>query len=131
MDKKRVDESWKDQVERERATPAQPGAPAPEPQGKPSSGDAGQGEIPQARFDIFLSGLAMEALLALGEMPHPQTGRTAVQLPQARYVIDLLGLLEEKTRGNLDPDETKLITDTLYQLRMRYLQKTGGAPGPA
>ena len=81
---------------------------------------------PQARFDLFASGLAMEALIALGDMPHPTTRKQTANLPQAKYLIDLLGVLEEKTKGNLVAEEEKLLTDMLYQLRMRYLAKSGG-----
>lgn len=78
-------------------------------------------------MDLFVSGLAMEALIALGEMPHPATRKQAMNLAQAKYLIDLLGVLEEKTRGNLSVDEDRLLKDALYQLRMRYLTKSGGA----
>ena len=126
--KKRVDESWKEQAEREkRATEAdqprgaQPASPrAPEEQ-------LGADELPQARFDLFVSGLAMEALIALGDMPHPTTRKQSANLPQAKYLIDLLGVLEEKTKNNLAAEEEKLLKDALYQLRMRYLTKSGGA----
>ena len=127
--KKRVDESWKEQAEREkRATEAAasasgPGQAAPERVERPA---AGAEELPQAQFDLFISGLAMEALIALGDMPHPTTRRQAAHLPQAKYLIDLLGILEEKTKGNLTVEEDKLFKDTLYQLRMRYLSKSGG-----
>ncbi|MBI2104615.1 MAG: DUF1844 domain-containing protein [Candidatus Omnitrophica bacterium] len=133
--KKRVDESWKEQAEREKhaaagaaaspagqspaARPAAAAGPAPEERGSAE-------ELPEARFDLFLSGLAMEALIALGDMPHPATRKQAVNLPHAKYLVDLLGVLEEKTKGNLTADEDKLFKDTLYQLRMRYLAKAGG-----
>ena len=124
--KKRVDESWKEQAEREKSqgpsgaqaaggTPRAPDAPSPE-----------TAEAPEARFDLFLSGLAMEALIALGDMPHPTTRKQTANLPHAKYLIDLLGVLEEKTRGNLLAEEDKLLKDALYQLRMRYLAKAGG-----
>jgi hypothetical protein len=61
----------------------------------------------------------------MGDMPHPVTRKRAVNLPHAKYIIDLLGILEEKTKGNLSVDEEKLLTDALYQLRMRYLNKSG------
>lgn len=136
--KKKVDESWKEQAEREkrvadaqRPTAGQPPTgqpptgqpPGSEPASAPQEADAG---LPEARFDLFVSGLAMEALIALGDMPHPATRRQAVNLPQAKYLIDLLGLLEEKTKSNLSVDEERLLTDTLYQLRMRYLGRGGG-----
>ena len=84
-------------------------------------------ELPAARFDLFVSGLAMEALVSLGEMPHPTTRKPAVNFRQAKYLIDVLGVLEEKTRGNLSVDEERLLKDALHQLRMRYLSKAGGA----
>ena len=129
--KKRVDESWKEQAEREKrvaeqaASATTPGqATAERRVERPAAGTPE--ELPQAQFDLFLSGLAMETLIALGEMPHPTTRRQGTNLPQAKYLIDLLGLLEEKTRGNLTVEEDKLFKDTLYQLRMRYLTKSGG-----
>ena len=125
--KKRVDESWKEQAEREKHTVAG----APEAQSARLGGSeaagapAGAEETPPARFDLFVSGLAMEALIALGDMPHPATRKQGVNLPQAKYLIDLLGVLGEKTKGNLVVEEEKLLTDALYQLRMRYLSKAG------
>lgn len=82
--------------------------------------------MPEARFDLFLSGLAMEALIALGDAPHPVTRKHSVNPKQARYLIDIIGVLEEKTRGNLSVDEERLLKDVLYQLRTRYLSKFGG-----
>lgn len=118
--KKRVDESWKEQAEREKRVPSEAAKP-------PSREAAGRAEeTPEARFDLFISGLAMEALLALGELPHPTTRKQETNLPQARYLVDLLGVFEEKTKNNLSVDEERLLKDTLYQLRMRYLKKAGG-----
>ena len=134
--KKRVDESWKEQAEREkRATEAAASASGPGPSQATTERverpAAGAEELPQAQFDLFVSGLAMEALIALGDMPHPTTRRQAAHLPQAKYLIDLLGILEEKTKGNLTVEEDRLFKDTLYQLRMRYLAKSGGVAPPA
>ncbi len=116
---KRVDESWKEQAEREKQVP---GSPTPEPS---RSREEPEGPV-QARFELFISGIAMEALIALGDVPHPVTRKQAANLGQAKYAIDLLGIIEEKTKGNLTVDEQRLLTDTLYQLRMRYLTKAGG-----
>lgn len=122
MPGKRVDESWKEQVEQEkRAKPT--GQPGPTAQPPPPAQDE---TLPEARFDLFVSGLAMDALIALGEVPHPTTRKQTTNLSHARYLIDLLGMLEEKTRGNLSVEEERLLKDTVYQLRMRYLAKTGG-----
>lgn len=125
---KRVDESWKDRAEQEKqigaAASASPQAGDALTTSQPQPGAPQGTESTEARFDLFLSGLAMEALIALGEMPHPTTKKQAVNLQQARYLIDLLGILEEKTTGNRTVDEDRLFTDTLYQLRMRYMKKS-------
>ncbi len=129
---KRVDESWKEQVEHQkRQEPSQaPAAPTGTPLESPTPDATAHGEPgggwPAARFDTFLSSLAMDALMALGDAPNPVTRKQTTNLPQARYMIDLLGILEEKTRGNVTVDEERLLKDTLYQLRMRYLAKSGG-----
>ena len=126
--KKRVDESWKEQAEREKRTrEATPGVSSPRSgQAETASRPPGVEDMPEARFDLFVSGLVMEALIAVGDMPHPTTRKQAANLPQAKYLIDLLGILEEKNRGNLAVEEEKLLKDALYQLRMRYLNKAGG-----
>lgn len=131
--KKRVDESWKEQAEKEKqaapqaAAQAKPAAAQEKPQLEPADEQEG---MPQARFDLFVSGLAMEALIALGDMPHPVSRKQAVNLHQAKYLVDVLGIIEEKTRGNLSVDESKLIQDALYQLRMRYLSRSSGVATP-
>lgn len=124
--KKRVDESWKEQAEQEKHSTVTP-SPAPTPVQRDTPQEVSGGEeLPQARFDFFISGMVMEALIALGDMAHPTTRRQAAHLPQAKYLIDLLGVLEEKTKSNLTVEEEKLLTDALYQLRIRYLAKAGG-----
>lgn len=136
--KKKVDESWKEQAEREKhasvppqgsASPSLKSPPGRDTPAEPAASQAGRAgeELPEARFDLFVSGLAMEALIALGDMPHPATRKQAANLPQAKYLIDLLGLLDEKTKGNCSVDEERLLSDTLYQLRMRYLSKSGAS----
>ena len=125
--KKRVDESWKEQAEREKhAADAAGSAAGPSEPPRTTRDRPSAEELPEARFDLFVSGLAMEALIATGDMPHPTTHQHAANLPQAKYLIDILGLLEEKTKGNLTVEEEKLLNDALYQLRMRYLSKAGG-----
>ena len=122
---KRVDESWKAQVEQEktRAVASQPAPPAAAPGAPP----AAEGAAPPAgdqRFEALVSSLAMEAFIHLGDAPHPATNRPEVNLQQAKYLIDLLGMLESKTKGNLSAEETKQLSEYLYQLRMRFVEKT-------
>lgn len=136
--KKRVDESWKEQAEKEKQSAPQQAAQASQPKDESAaSGQPGKPDIqyeeegmPQAKFDIFISGLAMEALIALGDMAHPATRRQSTNLAQAKYLIDVMGIIEEKTRGNLSVDENKLLQDALYQLRMRYMSRSSGVATP-
>lgn len=135
---KRVDEGWKEQVERERQTSRQRGDVPPAGGASPEAGPAQPPRTgaPGARrgpapskgtdFGLFLSSLSMQALMALGEVPHPATGQPHTDLEQARYLIDILGMLQEKTRGNLSPEESAVLEDLLYELRMKYVAQTGG-----
>ena len=76
-------------------------------------------------FTMLVSAMANQALFVLGEIPHPDTGEATVHLEQARLQIDLLDLLRVKCRGNLTPDEDRLLDKVLYQLRMLYVSKSG------
>jgi hypothetical protein len=80
--------------------------------------DHGHGEI---NFATFVMGLTTQALMHLGEIA--EQGQPSVpDLPAAKQMIDLLGILREKTKGNLDPDEDQLLASMLYDLRMRYVE---------
>jgi hypothetical protein len=86
--------------------------------------EAGQAPLPEINFSTFIFSLNASVLLHLGEYPDPATGKKEVDLPLAKQTIDLIGMLEEKTRGNLTADEENLIKTILYDLRLRYVQKT-------
>lgn len=90
----------------------------------PTARTAGPGvgnEIPEASFDSLVGSLATQALIYLGGARDPRTGQPMVDLDVARLQIDLLGVLEEKTRGNLSQDETTRLATLLYELRMRFV----------
>lgn len=74
-------------------------------------------------FSTFLISLSTQALMLLGEIPNPATGRMETDLTGVQELIDLIGMLQEKTRGNLDTAETQLTDNILYDLRMRYVEK--------
>ena len=78
--------------------------------------------LPKIDFSTFALSLSHSALMPLGQAPHPETGAFESSLPLARQTIDLLGMLEEKTRGNLSGDEERLLTQILFDLRMRYVE---------
>ncbi len=65
---------------------------------------------------------ATDAMMALGQIPHPVTNQVEKNLEQAKYVIDLLGVIEEKTKGNLTEQEEQGMTNLLHQLRMVYVE---------
>ena len=79
--------------------------------------------LPEINFSTFIFSLNTSALLHLGEIADPATGKEQEDLPMAKQTIDLIAMLEEKTRGNLTPDEENLVKHILYDLRLRYVQK--------
>jgi hypothetical protein len=74
-------------------------------------------------FTMLINAMAEPALLFLGEIPHPSTGKPAVDLERARIQIDMLDLLRVKSRGNLTPEEEGLLDRMLYQLRMLFVSR--------
>lgn len=116
-------------------------APEPEPPGEPASESASQAKaeeateakfpphegsegsgLPPPDFSSLLLSLAANAQAALGIAPDPISGKLEKNLAQAKSVIDLLGVLEEKTKGNLSQEEARLLEALLYELRMRYVE---------
>ena len=105
---------------------AEKAAPQEEkPQGEPQAA-AGEVPLPETiSFATFLLSLSSSAFGHLGVMPDPETGETKKNLPLAKQTIDLLGLLREKTRNNLTPEEDNLFDSLLYDLRMHYIRESG------
>lgn len=121
------------------AAPQEPVSRAPETKTKPPEEKA-QTEPPRSGRDplddptSFLSlimSLASNAAASLGMMPHPVTGETGVDLKTAKHWIDVLGMLEEKTRGNLDSQEAQVLEGLLSDLRMQYVSFTSAPTPPA
>lgn len=81
--------------------------------------------MPEVTLSTFIFSLSSSALVHLGEVPDPVSQEIQVDLPLAKQVIDTMGMLQEKTKGNLDPDEDRLLRTLLYDLRLRYVQKSG------
>ncbi|MBW2579794.1 MAG: DUF1844 domain-containing protein [Deltaproteobacteria bacterium] len=79
--------------------------------------------FPEINFSTFIFSLNTSTLLHLGEVPDPATGKQQEDLVMAKQTIDLIAMLEEKTRGNLTSDEENLVKHILYDLRLRYVQK--------
>jgi hypothetical protein len=85
---------------------------------------------PNELFLGLVFSLQAAAWMQLGKVMNPMTQKVQRDLPQAKETIDLLGALEEKTRGNLHSDEARVLTQILYELRMNYVEelKTSVAP---
>jgi hypothetical protein len=130
-----------------RPAPAQPAAAAPAPtprQAEPKAAPSASQAEPEtahpdhdplddpASFLSLIMSLASNAAASLGMMPHPVTGESGVDIKTAKHWIDVLGMLEQKTRGNLDPQEDQVLESLLADLRMQYVSLTSSpTPPPA
>lgn len=114
-----VDSDWKSQAqaEKERLAAAEK---AKQPSGPEAGGD--MDGPPQPNFEELIRTLAMQALMYLGAFPDPESGRRIVGLEPAKFNIDLLAMLETKTKGNLTPEESQFLTQMLHELRMQYVE---------
>lgn len=133
-DKRRLGDEGKplSQEQEPQARETAPG-PEPEPGGEAqaqaqaaadnAAGSANAGApLPELNFATLIFSLSSSALVHLGQVPDPSSGQSKADLPLAKQTIDLLGLLKDKTKGNLEEDEDKLLEGVLYDLRMAYVQ---------
>ena len=118
-DDKYVDESWKDAVAGEKEKKSEPliGTEA----AAPAQDEGSEAEYGELNFLNYLSSLVFQAMIFLGDMPNPITQQPEKNLRQAKFLIDTLALLREKTKGNLTKQEEDLLNGSLYELQMRYV----------
>lgn len=81
----------------------------------------GSGEL-KMDFSAFILSLNASSLIHLGEIPDPESRLRSVNVPAAKHTIEILEIIKDKTAGNLDEDEDKLLDDILYNLRLKFLQ---------
>lgn len=88
---------------------------------------------PQAliNFTTFVISLGTQALAFLGEIPNPADGSTQADLVAAKEMIDIIAMLQEKTKGNLDDAEANLVNGFLYDLRLKYVESVKNARAKA
>ncbi len=104
----------------------------PEKEEKPSSPvqdepeEDQSGPLPEISFAGFIYSLATTAFYHFGDFPDPATQKPARNLVAAKQTIDILSMLRDKTEGNLQQDEKKMLEDILYELRMRYVKEVEG-----
>ncbi len=134
-----IDEDWKTQVQREKeelnrkkaeqeaaAANTEPPAQASEvgvgQTSDSAKADAKTQELPPASIAMLIYSLGAQAMAAMGALPLEEGEAPEVNFDLARHFIDLLGVLEEKTKGNLTADENRYLQDTLYQLRLAFVE---------
>ena len=113
-----IDADWKAEAQAEKERLAEKEAAA---SSTPDQGCA-PGELPEANFKSLMGLLASQAIMGLGAYPDPETGAAVIDLVGSKFAIDLLGVLEEKTSGNISDDESKELAEILGQLRSRFVQ---------
>ncbi len=108
--KKKVDESWKETIDKERH-------PDDEHKHEPPV-------LPEISFTNFLSSLGVQTLASLGELEDPSGAKGKADIEQARYLIDTLHMLSEKTKGNLSKEESVMMQNLLYELQLKFVEKS-------
>lgn len=107
---KNIDETWKEAVEKEKDALKKGNKFVP----------------PEPDFSFFITTLSIQASIALGQIPNPTTNKKEEDPAQAKFLIDTLGMLKEKTKGNLNTEEQALLDNVLYELRIQYISKQKG-----
>ena len=115
-----IDEDWKSQVETEKQTAEQVR------EEQPAAGDLPP--APPADLQALVSMFATQAMMALGQIPDPLSGQVMFQPEQAKFMVDLIEVIEQKTTGNRTPEEDTMVETILHQLRMAYVQLTAEVP---
>jgi hypothetical protein len=131
-DRRRFSDSGDPRPEREEAAPQTEAPPTgPTAAERPAANAATAAERHQLHepkplemnFSTFILSLSTQALAHLGEIPNPIDNQTTLDLAAAKQLIDILGLLRDKTKGNLDQTETGLLDSVLYDLRLKYVER--------
>jgi Domain of unknown function (DUF1844) len=117
----------RDAVQERPSGSSQSGPAATEPQGRAESqaGARAAAGSEEVNFASFLISLGTQAFMHLGDIPNPLTQKREKDIAAAKQMVDLLGILEAKTKGNLTGDEEGLLRQLLFDLRMRYVRETG------
>jgi hypothetical protein len=122
-----ADEKGTARVEEVAPAPADAKPPEAKVEEKPEAKSAAKPQTaaavePPIDFHTFILSLGSSALLHLGELERPGASAPETDLPMAKHTIDILAMLQDKTRGNLTPAEEKLIESLLFDLRLRFVE---------
>ncbi|MFA5060443.1 MAG: DUF1844 domain-containing protein [Candidatus Omnitrophota bacterium] len=128
-DEKHVDESWKDAISNEKNSEGiiiGAGSSKPKEEGLIHNEDVPSHdestELPEFNFMAYITSLAFQSMIFLGEIPNPMTNTIDKNLRQAKFIIDTLLILKEKTAGNLDDQENDALNGFIYELQMKFVQ---------
>jgi hypothetical protein len=111
------------ETENEAAAP-EPSQPKPEPSAGADPGPS-QAPLPQINFPTFIASLNASALVHLGVIEDPVSGKAEKNLPMAKQTIDILSMLQQKTAGNLTSEEDSMLKSILYDLRILFVREKG------
>ena len=120
-DKRLFDESGKERTQEEAQSSSVEEKPKVR-EGAPTEPKQ-ESDYPQVNFTNFVLSLSTSALFHFGDFPETEGGAPQKNLPAAKQTIDILDMLNEKTKGNLDQNENNLIQGVLYELKMRYVKE--------
>ncbi|MFH0838900.1 MAG: DUF1844 domain-containing protein [Candidatus Omnitrophota bacterium] len=109
---KKIDESWKEAIEKEKDVADNQAEEHP------------AHDEHDANFSFFISSLAMQAFVFLGLMPDPMSQKVQKDLVHAKYIIDTLQMLKDKTKNNLTTEEQANLDETLYALQMQFIEQS-------
>ena len=115
-----VDEDWKAEAQKEKEILA--AKEDAERQEKEKEKQQPQPELPPADFPSLISMIATQAFFSLGLLRAEEDKEPTINLKLAQYNIDMLGVIEQKTKGNINDDEAKMLESTLHQLRMAFVK---------
>ncbi len=125
-----IQNRWGDKMEKESGIVGPDGQPLPssiEPKKEEAAqtkddAAAPQGPEPQLDFFNYIASLGFQTMIFLGEMPNPITNQVEKNLKQAKFLIDTLVILRDKTKGNLTKEEDDLLNGSIYELQLRYVE---------
>lgn len=95
---------------------------APEASSAQAAANTAEAPLPEIDFSTFVISLSTQALMHLGEIANPVSGKIEADISVAKQMIDIMGMLKEKTRGNLNSNEDQLMEGILFDLRMKYVE---------
>ena len=113
---KKIDLGWKEQAQREKERLSE------ELDGQAAGDEEEPPELSEPSFLNFINGMAVQAAMFLGQLENPMVGKRILDLPAAKYNIDVLDMIVAKTKGNLLPEEDQALTALLGQLHLAYVE---------